>query len=354
LADPSVTGPKEGPVKLAVLGCGAAPEFLHLPAARELDGLEVSLLVDRDLPRAKALAGRFGIPKVRDTFEGIAPEADAVLIALPNRLHAPISIDLLSRGVAVLVEKPMALSADEAGAMVDAAAAGNAVLQVALTKRFARGARLIKKTIDEGLLGSLTGFSIEWGEDFSWPFTTDSAMSLTESGGGVLIDFGSHLLDLLCWWLGAPESVAYADDTRGGVEADCVLSLTLLGPAGRVSGEARFSRIRTLRNTVLISGDRLTIEWAHERPDAIRIWPTSWKGDRPNFTCEVESRQSFEDLFVEQLRSFVATLSDGGPSPVSGESVLPSVKLIERCYRERRTIAEPWDQPVVVPRRVVP
>jgi predicted dehydrogenase len=347
------TGARSGhreDVRLAVLGCGAVSEIFHLPAAERAGGIRVVVLVDRDVERARALGSRFGVADVRDTFEGLdASSCDAALVALPNRLHAPVSIDLLSRGVSVLVEKPMALTADEARAMVRAAEAGGTVLQVALQKRFAWGARLVKQAVEHGLLGTIERFSIEWGENFSWPLASAAGMQAAEAGGGVLTDFGSHMLDLLCWWFGEPVSLEYADDSRGGVEADCELSLTVEGDAGVVRGAALFSRVRTLSNTVRIEGSRLCLEWAHARPAAVRTWPRGWSGDPPEFVWQPEARQSPEDLYAQQLAAFADAVSTGGASPVSGESVVPGLELIERCYRDRRRLTLPWELPLPRP-----
>ncbi|MEX1257187.1 MAG: Gfo/Idh/MocA family oxidoreductase [Gemmatimonadota bacterium] len=340
----------QGVVRLAVLGCGAVTELLHLPAAARVPGLEVVSLVDRDLVRARRVAERYRVPDARTGLELGDTRVDAVLVALPNRLHAPVSIDFLRRGVAVLVEKPMALSSAEGRAMVEAAGEGNAVLQVAQMKRFAHGARLVKDLLDAGRLGTLTDFTVEWGEDFGWPLASGSSMSPDEAGGGVLVDFGSHLLDLLCWWLGFPSVVRYADDNRGGVEADCELELTMRGDVGTVPGEVRFSRLRTLSNVVRIRGERLTVEWDHMTADAVRILPTDWKdGAPPRFSWTEHDGQTFEDLFVRQLESFVDAVGTGPPSLVPGESVLPSLELIERCYRCRGRLEEPWDRPVGMP-----
>lgn len=337
------------PVRLGILGCGAVVERLHLPAARRVEGLEVVALVDRDPGRARELARRFGVPDVRTSFEELDGRIDAALIALPNHLHAPVAIDLLKRGIAVLVEKPMALSAADARAMVEAAAAAGATLQVGLMKRFARGATLIRGALEQQLLGDVVGFSVEWGPRFHWPVTTDSGLNPSLAGGGVLTDFGSHFLDLLCWWFGEPTAVEYTDDARGGVEADCEVALTFSGAAGTVAGVARFSRIRELRNTVRVVGERLTIEWDHEVPDAVRVVPTAWSGPPPSLVYGAAGAQSVQDLFVAQLRSFAASVATGAPAAVSGESVLPSVALIERCYRQRKERVHPWERPVVLP-----
>ncbi len=341
---PATSRSSRAPIRLAILGCGAVTEQLHLPAARRVPGLRVAVLADRNLERAAALASRFGAGSAQDHFRELDGKVDAVLVALPNRLHASVSVACLSRGLPVLVEKPMALGGAEARAMVEAAGRGQALLQVGLPKRFARGAQAIKTAIDEGRLGKVTGFSLEWGEVFGWPLVSDAGMSPTQAGGGVLIDFGSHLLDLLCWWLGRPAVVRYADDNRGGVEADCEAVVRMEGFAGTVTGLVRLSRLRRLRNMVVIQGDRMEVEWDHEFPDRVRF-------REPGGTAREGTlvRQSFPDLFVEQLRAFVSTVADGGPSPVPGESVIPSVALVEECYRQRQDLPEPWEHPVCLP-----
>ncbi len=344
----------DAPVRVAVLGCGAVVEQCHLPAARAVSGLTISVLVDRDLARAQRLAARYGIAEASDTFDGLSGRVDAVLIALPNRLHAPVAIDCLSRGIAVLVEKPMATTPTDAEAMHDAATACGTVLQVALMKRFSRGAQFIKQALEAGTIGRVTGFSIDWGVDFNWPLTSNSGMTRGEAGGGVLVDFGSHLLDLLCWWLGEPDAVAYRDDARGGIEADCELSLTMQGPLGRVPGTARFGRIRTLRNTVRIVGEQLTIEWQHEAPDAIRVFPTTWSDAPPALVWQgADSPQTFADLFVAQWQAFTHAVRGQCPCPVTATDVLPGMRLMAHCYDTRRALTQPWEVPVMLPGEVV-
>lgn len=330
-------------VRLAILGCGAVTERFHLPAATAVPEVEITLLVDRDLDRARGLARRFRIPKVREDHREVARSADAVLVALPNRWHGPTAIDLLTRGIPVLVEKPMACTSAEAIAMIQASRDHQALLQIGLMKRFALAARDIKVALEQGSLGTLAGFSVEWGENFSWPLTSGGGMIASEAGGGVLMDFGSHLIDLLCWWMGTPEVVRYVDDNRGGVEADCEGTIRMDGPSGAVVGEVRFSRIRQLSNTICIWGDRGRIEWPHHRPDRVRFFDA--RDDQPG------KSQSLLNLFEEQLRSFAHAVAARGDSPVSGESVAPSLGLIEQCYRIRRSHREPWEVPVELPQQ---
>src|SRR4051794_39425130 len=97
-------------LRIAVVGCGAVAQIHHLPALAASENAEAVLLVDNDESRARALAERFGVPGVTTDFREIPGRADAAIVALPNNLHAPVAIELLRRGVPVLVEKPMAMT----------------------------------------------------------------------------------------------------------------------------------------------------------------------------------------------------------------------------------------------------
>src|SRR6185295_2968430 len=93
-------------------------------------------LVDRDLERARALARKWGVPRAAADAGDVAGEIDAAIVALPNHLHAPVTVELLRRRVPVLVEKPMAPTVAECDAMIAAAAEAGVPLAVGLEFRF--------------------------------------------------------------------------------------------------------------------------------------------------------------------------------------------------------------------------
>ena len=112
-------------LKLAMIGSGAIVQRIHLPIAARSDQVEVTLLVDKDLARAREVADEFGIPAVaddyRDAIQKAGTDVDAAIVAIPNFLHGPVSTELLQAGIHVLVEKPMALTGAGCDAMIQAA-----------------------------------------------------------------------------------------------------------------------------------------------------------------------------------------------------------------------------------------
>lgn len=331
-------------VHLAVIGCGAVTELWHLPAAELAPEVKIVALADKDLARAERLGERYGISTCTADYRQLPEGVDGVIVALPNVLHAPATIEFLGKGIPVLVEKPMALTVQEAEAMVQTAEANGVALQVGLMFRFCQGARLMKRAIHEGWLGPLRSFSLERGLVYEWPVASGFPFSRTQAGGGELIDCGSHWLDLLLWWLGDAVDLEYRDDNLGGVEADCELSLTLRSPTGLVDGTVIMSRLRKLGNVAQVIGERFTIEYELLSPARVCLWPTARDRQALSFTADwgPSSSQTWNEVYAEQLRAFAQAITTGDTSAVPGKSVLRSVDLIERCYRERQPLELPW------------
>ena len=153
----------------------------------------------------------------------------------------------------------MALSVAECDHMLEAAEAGSALLAVGLMRRYSHAGQFAKWVIDSGLLGQITSFSFQDGFVYAWPTASDAFLRKELAGGGVLIDLGAHTLDQLLWWLGEVESFDYADDSYGGVEADCILELVLKSGA---KGRVELSRTRDLSMRAFIKGDKAELDFS--------------------------------------------------------------------------------------------
>ena len=129
---------REGKLRWGILGCAGIAERALIPAIREARNAELSGIAARDPARAEDWARRHGI---RRAYPGYAellqdPWIDAVYIPLANHLHAEWSIRAARAGKHVLCEKPLGLSAEEAGAMFAAAEEAKVVLMEAFMYRF--------------------------------------------------------------------------------------------------------------------------------------------------------------------------------------------------------------------------
>lgn len=332
-------------IKLGIVGCGAITEFAYLHAAAKVQELQVVALADKNLGRAERLAKQFGIDLYVDDYRRLPKDLDGVVIALPHDLHAPVAIEFLSQGTPVLVEKPLALKVDEARKVIDIARTNGTVLQVGQIYRFCNRARLVKRALEEGWLGRLRGFTLEGNFADTNPMASGFAWNKEHAGGGTLVDVGSLILDLLIWWLGDPVKVEYRDDSRGGVECECELSLELSNSQGPVAGNVTLSRLRKLKDIARIDGERFSIIYGFETKEGLlELLPASPRDQIP-FVVDTYSvpPQSGPDFFSEQLKDFATAIRTGRPSAAPGESVLPSLSLIEECYRMRKPLGLPWE-----------
>lgn len=337
-------------LRIAVIGCGAVTAQAHLPVAARAKGLKVTLLVDRNRERAEGLARRFGVPQVATDAEAVAASADAAIVALPHSLHAPVSADLLRRGIHVLVEKPMALSAADCDDMIAAAREGGAVLAVGLMRRFLTMFRFVRETIQSGVLGDVRRFDFREGYVYDWPVASDFFFRKDTAGGGVLVDTGAHTLDTLLWWLGDVRRVEYFDDNYGGVEADCLLHIDMENGA---NGVVELSRTRRLRNTLVVEGDRarLEVDWLR-----MRLTPRHSDGLLDGMIRAAAASHTEVNGYVEAMQAsfadWVDAIRTGRPPTASGVEGRRTVALIETCYRKRLPLELPWVTPRAVAQEV--
>jgi predicted dehydrogenase len=224
--------------------------------------------------------------------------------------------------------------------MMQAAEASGATLAVGMEFRFFSCSRFVQQLVREEWIGRVTGFDLRLGMIFDWPVQSDHLLYESTSGGGVLMDFGVHVLDLLLWWLGDYRSVNYFDDAMGGVESNCELHLEFKGGA---RGVVELSRTRNLRNTCVLRGERGAIEVALWTPDADVHLRSS--DDRTVLSGRIsrgDGALTLVDAFRNEIEDFVEAILAGREPFVPGHEARRAIRLIEDCYAERRRLRQPW------------
>ena len=338
---PQQIEPKQ--LKIAVVGCGAMVEQQHLPSLMRIDDCQVTTLVERNLTRANALAEKFGIPQAVDDYHRlIGTDTDAVIIGLPNHLHAPVTIDLLKAGIHVLVEKPISLTVAECDAMINAAKESGAILAVGHIRRFSQAGRFAKWAIESGLLGKIKSFDIRNGFVYNWGVTTDFFLRKELAGGGVFMDLGVHTLDQMLWWLGDVRTFRYYDDSYGGVEADCELYVTLESGA---EGFVELSRTRNLDDRAIIRGEKAELEVGLVSNSVSLRFTSADMGIVGNALIGEEAvleEQRVANLIAFEHMDFFHSIRTGEAPAISGAEARRSLELIEACYAERQPLHLPW------------
>ena len=194
-------------LRVGVIGCGQIAKHLHVPDYAYCPQTEIVALCDLIPAKAKALADRWApAAKVYTDYKKMLKEAklDAVTVALPNYLHAPVTIAALRAGCHVNVEKPMACSMAEAKKMIDAAKKAKKLLNVDQSqRRFAPHVKA-KEIIDSGILGKIIHVTAMFGHAGPeyWSPTGKWFFKKKLARFGAMADLGVHKADLVRYLTG--------------------------------------------------------------------------------------------------------------------------------------------------------
>jgi predicted dehydrogenase len=200
----------EGKVRVAVLGVGAIAQVVHLPVLSSIDEIELVAVCDTEREKAKAIAARFGIPNVFATDDEVyrSDLVDAIVICTPSHLHEPQAIAALGAGKHVLVEKPLAFSADASARVIAAAERAGKVLMVAMNNRYRPDAVALKPFVDGGELGDVFLARGAWLNRKVRVVRPTWRHRKATAGGGAMMDLGVQTLDLAMWMLGFPKTTS--------------------------------------------------------------------------------------------------------------------------------------------------
>jgi predicted dehydrogenase len=214
-----------GKVRVAVVGCGAQAQLAHIPALKLNQSVELVALCDTDVRKLNQLCAIHKIERHYVDFDDLREDEgiDAVVIATPNHLHAPMTIAALQYGKHVLCEMPIGLSASEVQHMIDAAAREKRKLMPAMSTRLRPDVQTIRRFLDGGELGPLYYCKTGWlqGRE-SWGLTGWRGQRL-RAGGGAFLSLGTSLLDAALSLLAPARpisvvGVAHHRDPRAEVE----------------------------------------------------------------------------------------------------------------------------------------
>ncbi|MFC1505063.1 Gfo/Idh/MocA family protein [Thermodesulfobacteriota bacterium] len=324
---------KANDIRLGIIGCGAiADRYL-----RVLQKMQISLVaaVDLNLETAEIAKKIYKFERAVKDYVDIMDEVNAVIICLPNYLHSKVSNDFLLNNINVLCEKPMAVNEDEAVKMYTAAKKSEATLHIANIRRYFWANKEIKKLIKNKTFGALKSIIVNEGIIFSWPSKTGFLFDKQKAGGGVLMDLGSHVLDLLLWWLDEfPTNIEYSHDSYGGVEAEATLRMVF---DSGVNCEVNLSRIRNLSNTNILKFENGQIISGTYELNKIILNQDNQKTENIG-----EKNQNIEDYFHSMIENFIDSIRYGSQKIVKVKSVIPSIKLIDMCYANSKIIKPVW------------
>ena len=202
-------------MKIGIIGCGTIANSAHIPAYMANPKAEIKYFCDIIPERAEAAVQKYGCGiAVTDYKEVLAdPEITAVSVCTPNLMHSIIAIDALEAGKHVLCEKPAARIYEEALAMQEAQKRTGKILNIGVVNRFNTNVNKLKEMIDNGDFGELYYVYVSFRCQRSIPGLGGAFTTKAIAGGGVLIDWGVHFLDIVMYCCGDPKAKTVSAET---------------------------------------------------------------------------------------------------------------------------------------------
>lgn len=185
-------------VRIGVVGTSWWADAMYLPALARHPLADVRGVVGGRLAHAVEFAARWGIPRAHRTFDELldAEPLDALVILAPNVHHHPMTMAAIRRGLHVLCEKPLGMTAAEAREMTEAAERAGIVNMVPFTYSFMPFARYAKELVDTGYIGRPYHLNMRYFADYGRDGSYVWRFDLGEAGAGIAGDLGSHWIYL--------------------------------------------------------------------------------------------------------------------------------------------------------------
>ncbi|MBQ8432865.1 MAG: Gfo/Idh/MocA family oxidoreductase [Clostridia bacterium] len=201
---------------LAIIGCGRIANNAHLPALSKMENVRVKYGCDLLIEKANALKEKFPIIEETITDYKVAladPEVEAVFVLTPNYAHYTVTMDALRAGKHVMCEKPITVNYALSCEMAEEARKQNKILNIGVCNRYHRSVEMLEQMVREGKFGNIYHVYCSFRSFRSIPGLGGAFTDKAQSGGGVLIDWGVHFLDLILYVLGGAKLQNLTCDT---------------------------------------------------------------------------------------------------------------------------------------------
>ena len=334
-------------VGVGMIGAGFIADY-HLGGLAAAGGADVRVITGRTPERASALAARYGVATVADRWQSVLEreDVDAVVITSPDDTHLEIAVAAAAAGKHILLQKPMAQSADECRTIIAAAKLAGVHLSVSFMHRHFEEVVLARLLLGEGAIGQ--PYSMRLRNATPGPHWGAWFYSRARVGGGVVMQLGVHGIDLLRHLFGTIDAVSaqtallrrertLADGTTIQPDnEDHALAIYQLGAGAIATHEMSMSEMAGCdRFTLEIYGERGTI-WLRSGRGPLAIHAPAHTGTRDWVVPSLPAQASGE----RQHRAFLDIVRGVAPPDDTAAAGLASILVTEAIYRSHESRRE--------------
>jgi len=338
-------------MKVAVIGCGTIANHAHIPSYLNNPAVEIKYFCDIIPERAKKAVEQYGCGiAVKNYREVLAdPEVTAISICTPNDSHATIAIDAMKAGLHVLCEKPAARTYVEALEMQKVQHETDMTLNIGVVNRFNDSVNKIKEYIDSGKLGDVYRVYASFRAHRSIPGLGGAFTTKAIAGGGVLIDWGVHYLDIVMYCCGDPQVFSVSGEVFSKLGKDMQNYAYTDMWAGPPNYDGIYDVDDSVTAMIRTAGPVITLNgaWAENIGEGgqfidfigdkagIRL---QYGGDFTLYTAEhgslVEYKPVFNtsDMFQREIDSFVRSIETGEKLASHIDTVIVTAEMMQAIY----------------------
>jgi predicted dehydrogenase len=328
---------------IIIIGCGKIVENSHLPTILKSGRAKIIALIDKNTENAFRLKKKYSIDcQIAEDISLIEEKIDVAIIATPNNTHYPIARDCLERNISVLIEKPMCIKSREAIELCSLAKEKKLFISVSYWTRYLENISLMKELLETNYFGKILSYEFEFGTPGGWAPLSGYSINSEQSGGGVLMINGTHIIDRLLYWFGEPDSFEYEDDSHGGVEANCKAKFLYRNGLGEFSGSIFLSKTVSLKNRTILNFETSVCEIKEGQDEPIRVYPKQDKNIQYEISRGYRTKEKVKNPFDVQFDNFIECIEGCAQPTVDGNFAKKSVLLIEKMYNKTKQINEPW------------
>ncbi|NOU65404.1 gfo/Idh/MocA family oxidoreductase [Paenibacillus sp. LMG 31461] len=338
-------------IKVAIIGCGTIASSSHIKAYMANPDAEIKYFCDLIKEKADKAVIDNSCGEAIDDYRIILndPEIEAVSICTPNHVHASISIDCLRAGKNVLCEKPAARTYAEALEMQKVQHETGLVLNIGVVNRFNTEVNLIKKMIADGDLGELYHVYVSFRSHRSIPGLGGAFTTKSIAGGGALIDWGVHFLDIVMYCAGdpLPKTVSGQAYSKLGVDIPNYSYLNMWSGPPNFTGtydvdDFVTAMIRTQGPTISLNGawaqnigvNEMYIDFIGDKAGIRLQYGKGFKVYNAKDGVLLETTPSTRpvDMFQCEIDAFLDCIRTGEKLPSHIDTVILSSQIIQGIY----------------------
>lgn len=315
-------------IRWGIIGTGDVAERKGGPALYLADRSQLVAVTNRTISRAESFATRHGDPRVHASVDQLLEDegVDAVYVATPPSSHAELTMRVAEAGKHVFCEKPMAATVSDCEQMILACEQQGVSLAIAYYRRYFPVVQQMRRLLEAGAVGKPLRVSATTIAPFAAPQGDAWRLDATISGGGFLMDMGTHRFDLMAYLFGPALQIRSLHGTQSlATEVDDVATLAIEF-AEQVHGSAEFHwNCPVNRDSFAIVGTQ-------------GILSTDSLSNAGRLTLETSNGRELWQLpaaapvHLNLVQAFVDHLLDGKPNPLPGNSAIHATQIAEAAY----------------------